>query len=179
MPLEIKINCPLCKAKIPSDALRCSHCTGDLTTKEIREKITKQTSRNKKATIILIVIFVIVLVWSISSLSKNPPSPPMSSSPETADIGFEGMVNANSNKNDCKNSTILAITKEAQDKILKAVNAKDDIGLSQLLLTGEAFMVSNCTKIKVIDRSMFLRQVRVLEGEQFGKAGWMPYEWVK
>lgn len=80
MSLQIKIKCPLCKAKIPSDALRCSYCAGDLTTKEIKEKIIEQTSRNKKAALIFIVIFVVFLVWFIGSLSKNPPSSSKSSS---------------------------------------------------------------------------------------------------
>lgn len=38
----IKIKCPLCKTEIPSNASRCSHCAGDLNTKEAQDDIQEQ-----------------------------------------------------------------------------------------------------------------------------------------
>jgi len=96
-------------------------------------------------------------------------------------IGEEGIINFREDKNDCSGEDIiiLGITKEAQGKISKALLAKDYIGLEDLLLSGEAFEVNICTKAKVIDTAFGLRQVRILEGDNFGKSGWLPYEWIK
>ncbi len=178
MGLQYKIQCPLCKAKIPSDAVKCSHCAGDLSGKEVQEKIKKQVKR-QNMTFGLVGILVILIIFiargdkNSTSTSTNTPT----TEKQTLSIGEEGIINYNTDRNDCSGQAILGISKEAQDKITKASNAKDKIGLAQLVLTGEAFMVDNCTKVKVIDSAMFLRQVRITDGEQFGKAGWLPYEW--
>jgi hypothetical protein len=121
-----------------------------------------------------------LIIFIASGDEKSTPAPANTptATEQTLSIGEEGIINYNTDRNDCSGQAILGISKEAQDKITKASVAKDNVGLAQLVLTGEAFMVNNCTKVKVIDSAMFLRQVRILEGEQFGEAGWLPYEWV-
>ncbi|XOB41784.1 MAG: hypothetical protein ACKKMS_00070 [Candidatus Nealsonbacteria bacterium] len=97
------------------------------------------------------------------------------------DIGEEGVINFREDKSDCsgEDKIVLGITKEDQDKIGKALSAEDWMGITELISIGKAFSVGICTKAKVIDRAMFLRQVRILEGENIGKSGWLPYEWIK
>lgn len=178
----MEIKCPLCKAKIPSDALRCSHCAGDLNTKEIQEKIKEESKKQKKAIIagaIVAVIFIIIIVLiAIASTGSN--STP-STTKQKLGIGEEGIINFREDKNDCsgEDKVLLGITKEAQDKVSKALLAKDYIGMGDLLLSGEAFAVNICTKAKVIDTALYIRQVRILEGKNFGRSGWLPYEWIK
>jgi len=72
---NIKIKCPLCKSKIPSNALRCSKCSGDLNNEEIQKNIQTQLQKQKKgciATIIVISFFVLLIV--ISSGGESEPT---------------------------------------------------------------------------------------------------------
>jgi len=97
------------------------------------------------------------------------------------EIGDVGIINYRDDKNDCGGDdlVILGVSREAQEKVDKALYAKDTIGIAQLLANGEAFAVDICTKAKIIDSAVGLREVRILEGENMGKSGWIPYEWVR
>ena len=70
----------------------------------------------------------------------------------------------------------LAIDKKAHDELLSAVLAKDKVGYDQLVLSGRAFIVPNKAKIRVIDRGLFIRKVRILDGPLQGFAGWTAFE---
>ncbi|HXK40683.1 MAG: hypothetical protein A3F15_01970 [Candidatus Wildermuthbacteria bacterium RIFCSPHIGHO2_12_FULL_40_12] len=76
---NIKIKCPFCKDKIPSNATRCSHCTADLSGKEAQDNIEKQLKHRKKNIIIGLsflgfLVFLIVIVVATSPSSNTPSS---------------------------------------------------------------------------------------------------------
>jgi hypothetical protein len=50
-----------------------------------------------------------------------------------------------------------------------------------MISAGFIFSVENGTKVLVIDYGggMFIRKIRILEGEMKGRAGYVPYEWIK
>ncbi len=73
----------------------------------------------------------------------------------------------------------VAITKDALDKMTRSFNVKDEIGFDNLFLSGQAFWTESGTKVLVIDMSFATRKIRILEGSQYGRSGWVPYEWVK
>lgn len=73
----------------------------------------------------------------------------------------------------------LAVDKESFDLWTKASVAKDYIGMADMESSGKVYTVKNGTKILVIDSKFGARQVRTLEGDNYGKTGWLPYEWVK
>lgn len=73
-------------------------------------------------------------------------------------------------------SMTLAIDKKTHDELLSAVLAQDKIGYDNLVTSGRAFIVPNKAKVLVIDRGLFIRKVRILEGEYTGRAGWISYE---
>src|SRR3989338_11123437 len=75
---NIKIKCPFCKDKIPSNATRCSHCTADLSGKEAQDNIEKQLKRRKKNIIVGLsffgfLIFLVVIV-AVANPSNDTPS---------------------------------------------------------------------------------------------------------
>jgi len=78
MSLEIKIKCPFCKAKIPSDALRCSHCAADLNTKESQEKIKKEVKQYKIGVIAIFLFFVVIFIIGITNKGNNTSPTPSS-----------------------------------------------------------------------------------------------------
>ena len=46
-------------------------------------------------------------------------------------------------------------------------------------LDDKIFFVKTGTKVLVIDRETFSRQVRILEGENIGRSGWVPFEFIQ
>ena len=125
-------------------------------------------------------IFLIIII-AISGGDNKSTSTPSQPTSKTPSIGEEGIINFRDDKSDCsgEDKVLLGTTKEAQDKVGKTLLAKDEMGIAELLITGEAFGVAICTKAKVIDSAVGIRQVRILEGENLGKSGWLPYEWIK
>src|SRR3989344_4010325 len=69
--LTLKVPCPFCKAKIPSDSLRCRHCAADLSEQKIQEQI--GSSIKRKRIVILAVIALIVLPILVFYIAGNSP----------------------------------------------------------------------------------------------------------
>jgi len=71
----IRVKCPLCTEAIASTALRCPHCTGDLTDKKIEAQIFEQLRKKeilKRATIwtflaILTISIAFAVIMSLGS----------------------------------------------------------------------------------------------------------------
>jgi hypothetical protein len=73
----------------------------------------------------------------------------------------------------------VAISKEAFDEWTKARVAKDKDGQVLLLASGKILTPQKGTKVLVIDTGMFMRKVRILEGEYKGRSGWVATEYIK
>lgn len=73
----------------------------------------------------------------------------------------------------------IATSEDSFDRWIKAKAAKDTHGMAQLMLTGSIFLVKNGTRVLVIDSATFKTKVRILGGNQTGRSGWVPYEYVK
>jgi hypothetical protein len=58
-------------------------------------------------------------------------------------------------------------------------NAGDTAGLRQLIQQGRAFPVADETRVQVVGQKWPAIQVRVLEGPQSGKTGWVAFEHVR
>lgn len=73
-------------------------------------------------------------------------------------------------------------TPEADSRLTKACVAKDWIGIQQMEASGEAVEVPDGTKVQVIDIKFGvdeLKNVRILEGEHYGMAGWLEASYVR
>lgn len=117
-------------------------------------------------------LILLPLAVLIGSLVLGCGAPPKSTPP--ASVGSEVVIYAPN-----LDTAYLGVDKESYDMWIKAASAKDYIGMAQLEALGKVFPVSNGTKVLVIDRNFALRKVRVLEGDAFGKSGWLPREWLK
>ena len=114
------------------------------------------------------VFILLVVIFSIQS-AFTPDQPKTGLS-----MGEKGIVICGNEP-----TVFLAIDISSQDAFTKAAIAKDYIGMQRLVSTGRVFEVPANTRVLVIDRKTFIRQVRVLEGPQAGRAGWLPMEWIK
>ena len=127
----------------------------------------------KKLIFILIVAF--VLIGSGCGTSTTQPSTPPTPSLR---IGDECIINRFEDKTRCELMTALSVNEDEYDEIFTSMEADDMIGLATMIIEGRAFLVDNCTKAKLVDTDVFMRRVRILEGEMAGEAGWLPMEWI-
>jgi hypothetical protein len=73
----------------------------------------------------------------------------------------------------------LAGTEVWQEAYTKALAAKDKIGIEELIRQERIFPVANGTRLLVLEQYRDMTKVRVMEGPQFGKAGWVAFEHVR
>ena len=187
---KIKVKCPLCKDLIPANALRCSHCAGDLTEAGVKAKIDEQVVASQKKSKVLGAILLIFIFWMIISISSSDSTPAGSSSSSTPPpaptqntlgTGEQGVLRMGS---DPTQIVLLATTESSFDELSKTLMANDTIGVLELGSEGKVFGVTNGTKVLVIDRSFGKRKVRITEGvravdtDKVGLSGWVPMEWV-
>ncbi len=71
MAVKYKVKCPLCKSQIPFDAIKCPHCAGDLSNKEIQDKIKTQLKSQKIATGIILVVAIIFIFTMLGGDKKS------------------------------------------------------------------------------------------------------------
>ncbi len=128
--------------------------------------------KKKKTAIGCVVLLAIVIIIAvvIGTCLAGQPEP----SPKPSDVGSEATIQMPNLE-----VVYLPIDEQALDEWTNACVAKDYIGMAQLEASGRVFTVPNGTKVLVIDSRFATRQVRVLEGDAFGKSGWLPYEWLK
>lgn len=70
----------------------------------------------------------------------------------------------------------VAVDEKAYEAMMNAAAVKDDQGITNLILAGRVFTVSNSTKVQVISPGFLKAQVRILEGPKAGRSGWVPTE---
>lgn len=152
-----EIHCKYCKSEIALGAKRCPKCQGDLRNWFFKHKILSA-----------LCVFVLILIF-LSSVGSN-----ISNEVPRVSVGEAGILRLPSSSDDI----IVSVSEVALERFIKASIANDRLGVAQMVLNGEGFLVQSGTKILVIDSTTFQRKVRILEGEHFGRSGWVPYEWV-
>ncbi len=74
---------------------------------------------------------------------------------------------------------ICAISEKAFNECIKYVNASDKEGIALMMMKGAIMALPQYTKVRVIDQSWGLKQVRILEGDYYASAFWTNKEHVK
>lgn len=73
----------------------------------------------------------------------------------------------------------VAIDEAAFDELHAAFRTKDWHGVAELFLSNRAFGAETNSRVLIIDRAFGKKKVRVLEGKQTGRAGWVKVEYLK
>lgn len=94
---NLKIKCPFCKDKIPSNATRCSHCTADLSGREAQTDIEKQLKRHKVNKIVGLSVFGFIILMIITAAVSNPSNNVPSSSKEKIAVKIRDISAENKN----------------------------------------------------------------------------------
>lgn len=63
-------------------------------------------------------------------------------------------------------------TKEGYEAISRAASVNDQYGVLEMMSSGQYYPVKSGTKVLVIDATISLRKVRILEGIHEGRSGW-------
>ena len=72
----------------------------------------------------------------------------------------------------------VAIDERALDAAISASNARDGVAFGSLVAQGRLFIVASDTSVQVIGSGFGKLKIRVLEGSEAGRGGWVPAEWV-
>ena len=73
-------------------------------------------------------------------------------------------------------NTMASATKDGRGAVTSAMVAGDTHGLAQLVASGQAFVLDGGTRILVLEKSWTVVRVRALDGQNRGRAGWIPSE---
>jgi hypothetical protein len=125
-----------------------------------------------RSTKFLLCFILLAFLWCSVSSCDSGKAPNSTKVP----IGKEGLLSGTSGT-----ITPVGTSETALQQFLKSHRAKDKHGIVQMMASGSVFMVDNGTKVLVIDygESLGMRKIRILEGTREGRAGYVPYEWVK
>ena len=129
----------------------------------------------------------IVLGWGVYSIflsggsGDGGPQQQASERDRTLSRGDTGIINRLEDKTHCELSTALGVSRDDQERITDLSIAGDQIGLTEMVFAGRAFIVENCTEALVIGTAFGVREVRITDtaSEHFGRSGWLPIEWVR
>jgi len=73
----------------------------------------------------------------------------------------------------------LGTSKSSYEKLVRLSVARDETGILQMIYAGEAFVVAEGTRGKVIDSAFLSVEVRILDGKYKGYSGWISRDLVK
>lgn len=128
--------------------------------------------------IICVVIGVLVLLYVFAPWGRGTDSraarPAPTSSFSNLLVGQEGHLD-----NGDITMVLVAVDDAAYDDLHKVANANDDVGIRELVRAGRVFLTPQHTAIRVLENSVFSVKVRILDGAQKDRAGWVPAEFVK
>jgi len=116
----------------------------------------------------LLLLTLVIALFFLPACGTN------SSSSQSLEVGDKCIV-----ASDDFDNIYLAVDKDAFDKWVSAVNANDEMGVQDLLYSGKLFYVPSGTKVLILDVSWGAHKVRILEGDKYGKTGWLPSEYLK
>ncbi len=81
-------------------------------------------------------------------------------------------------RNECRRMRVAA-SAEAFDRYEKLTAKNDQLQIQQMMLKGELFAVTRGTEVEMLDRDTARSQIRVKNGPQAGKEGFVPSQHVE
>ncbi len=110
-----------------------------------------------------------------TNTSADVASGPATPVVEKLNVGEEGYVSVGTSTTKV---VLMGGTKEDYEEMFKLIIARDDLGVSKMVLDGRVLMVEPGTKVKVIGTKIGSREVRIMSGKYLSQSGWVPNEMV-
>jgi ribosomal protein L40E len=170
------ITCNECGEKISEFALSCPKCGIPRLRTQPQELAgeARQREPTKKSSAALGKILLLILFASfvaVMLIDFHPP-PPRDSLVPSASVGDEVVLSVSSGK------AIVADSPENFERVVHLSVVGDNLGIAELALQGHAFLVDSGTRVKIIDSGIVKSEVRIMEGQFFGRSGWVPREFL-
>jgi membrane-associated HD superfamily phosphohydrolase len=129
----------------------------------------------KKIKPILIVIICILVFYIINMIFNSP------STSSSINQSSSSVQNNSFSTGDIVSlkGTFAGVSENDFDRVVKLAVAKDSKGMFQLIAAGKAFIITDNSKARIIQRKFSRCEIRMEEGEYEGLSGWIPSEMVK
>ena len=156
-----------CGKEIYVEAGKCPNCG-------------KPQTKRSTWTVLIGIIFLFSIIIAIPAMFSGGNKTQTNSSPSSSATYAPAVSTGKNGILDSGGELVpVAINEEAFEDFIKASVAEDKHGITLLLASMSVFGVKKGTKVLVVDRSLFKRKVRILDGDQEGMAGWVAMEHVK
>lgn len=124
--------------------------------------------------LVAIIGLVLFFVYSMRNISSLPPGTGASTS--SGIVGTEAHLKLG----DGQYPTPVAEDEQTYKEMMEAIRVKDIIGTNKFLLySDKVFMAPTGTKVWVLESGLERAKVRILEGNNYGKSGWVPRQTVQ
>ncbi len=170
--------CQFCSEEIQDTAIKCKHCGSELEEKQKASIMSTHISGKNSCCIIFLAIFLMIFIASCSSDDTSKKTDSQSAAEQGVKIGEEGMLRMPGSGKE-KEDVLVAISKDAFDAFVDASVSNDNMGATQMVLSGLVYYVPAGTGVVVIGTDFGAREVRLLNGERAGQIGWVPYEFIE
>ena len=155
------VKCHECGHEISTSAESCPNCGAK------RKKSLGQKEVGCGALLLVVIGFaVIASLFDDGDEQRTRPTSTPSSSPSRS-VGSDVVLRVNNG------DVVVCTSKDAYDEFLQLAVAKDYLGMSQMEAAGRLFRVPSGTKARVIGTGFEKREVRIMDGENFGRSGWV------
>jgi len=169
------INCSECGKQVSDRAAACPHCGAPVAGKAVD---TAKGADDEKQSIgktkigclpLFLVVIAVFVVWGALDNDSRRTTASNRSASQSASVGVgqDGRVVVDSG------SVVVCVSPQAYERFVKMAVANDTLGMSNLTAQGGAFLVPSGTRVRVIDRRLERREVRILEGPFAGRSGWV------
>lgn len=163
------VNCRACKREISANAKSCPHCG------EPAPATNEAAKPNAVASLIAFAVVGIAMFWCWGICGggggeREANRRAVESKPMTGDMA---KLRTSSGQ-----AVPVAASEEAHDRMTDLAVADDNVGLAELLATGQAAMTPAGTDCKVIETGVFTYEVRIMSGPLNGEAVFVSSDFV-
>ncbi len=161
------IKCHECGHEISTSAESCPHCGA-------KKKQSLGQAKVGCGALLLVLIGFAVVVSLIDDADEQKTRPTTAPSPSSSrSVGSDVVLRVSSG------DVVVCTSEDAYDEFLKLAIAEDYLGMAQMEASGRLFRVPSGTKAHVIDTGFEKREVRIMDGEHFGRSGWVTSSLVR
>ena len=78
-----------------------------------------------------------------------------------------------------RNSIMVSVDEKTFIELINALSSDGDGGVERLIESGRVFTVPNNTRIRILEIATAMNKVRIIEGDQIMKEGWVHELWIR
>jgi 6-pyruvoyl-tetrahydropterin synthase related domain len=147
----------------------------------LTSSITPRLKRRATAVLIVMVITTIIVMIIRRSDVANPGQGEAQPSGGSGQIsgGYAGVGSDARLYLEGRDSVAVAVDEKASGELLAAIAGRDQTALEALTESGRVLKVDNNTRVRVLQAESGNTRVRILEGPNILKEGWVPERWLR